>query len=274
MRGMPAAAALARERAVPLREPARRRCTTRSSATTSRGWPSTAGCSSCRCSRPRWRTRASCVADYPRHDVRAHPRRHADRGRAVARRRGELAALPNVYIKLSGQGTFIHRVDPRLIGLVAADGRSTVRLRPRMFGTNFPVESIWTDFSSLVDAWLGVLADPHDVQQTSSAGPRARIQARRGGLMARPFNRPLRRRGLAAGRPARRRGLLVEVEGSSPLDVGATMYIDRRRDRGLGHRRLRRGRGGRGRDGHARGGRPAAAAAPTASPTSWPAPSA
>ena len=28
-----------------------------------------------------------------------------------------------------------------------------------MFGTNFPVESIWTDFSSLVNAWFGVLAE-------------------------------------------------------------------------------------------------------------------
>jgi len=34
-----------------------------------------------------------------------------------------------------------------------------------VFGTNFPVESIWTDFSSLVDAWFGVLAGfPQEVQ--------------------------------------------------------------------------------------------------------------
>ena len=31
--------------------------------------------------------------------------------------------------------------------------------------TNFPIESIWTDFSSLVDAWFGVLAEfPSEVQ--------------------------------------------------------------------------------------------------------------
>ena len=53
-------------------------------------------------------------------------------------------------------------------------------------------------------------------------------------------------------------GLLVEVEGSSPLDVGAS-HVHRRpgRDRGLDHRRLRRGRGRRGGDGDAR--RPTAA---------------
>ncbi len=34
-----------------------------------------------------------------------------------------------------------------------------------MFGSNFPVESLWTDFSSLIGAWLGVLAEyPDDVR--------------------------------------------------------------------------------------------------------------
>ena len=34
-----------------------------------------------------------------------------------------------------------------------------------MFGSNFPVESLWTDFSSLIEAWLGVLAEyPDDVR--------------------------------------------------------------------------------------------------------------
>ena len=44
-----------------------------------------------------------------------------------------------------------------------------------MFGSNFPIESLWTDFSSLIDAWLGVLAEYPDrgTRRTSSAGPRA-----------------------------------------------------------------------------------------------------
>ena len=77
----------------------------------------------------------------------------------------EIAQFPNLAVKLSGQGTFIHRVDPdwiRTVTQVVVDEFGSGRA---MFGTNFPVESIWTDFSSLVNAWFGVLADfPQDVQ--------------------------------------------------------------------------------------------------------------
>jgi predicted TIM-barrel fold metal-dependent hydrolase len=70
-----------------------------------------------------------------------------------------LAAYPNVYVKLSGQGTFIHRVDPALIKTVTTEVLSTFGPERAMFGSNFPVESLWTDFSSLIQAWLGVLAE-------------------------------------------------------------------------------------------------------------------
>ncbi len=77
----------------------------------------------------------------------------------------ELAQFPNLCVKLSGQGTFIHRVDPdwiRTVTQVVVDEFGSGRA---MFGTNFPVESIWTDFTSLVQAWFGVLAGfPQDVQ--------------------------------------------------------------------------------------------------------------
>jgi len=70
-----------------------------------------------------------------------------------------LAAYPNVYVKLSGQGTFVHRVDPELIRTVTQTVLDTFGSERAMFGSNFPVESIWTDFSSLIRAWLGVLAE-------------------------------------------------------------------------------------------------------------------
>ncbi|MGH3425343.1 MAG: amidohydrolase family protein [Nocardioidaceae bacterium] len=70
-----------------------------------------------------------------------------------------LAEQPNVVVKLTGQGTFEHAVDPELIGFVA---REVVRLfgpQRAMFGTNFPVEKIWTEMPPLVDAWRHALAD-------------------------------------------------------------------------------------------------------------------
>lgn len=64
-----------------------------------------------------------------------------------------LASLPNVVVKLTGQGTFVHRVDPDLLRFVAdevIDGFGSGRA---MFGTNFPVEKLWTSMPELTDAW-------------------------------------------------------------------------------------------------------------------------
>jgi len=71
----------------------------------------------------------------------------------------QLAHRPNVNVKLSGQGTFVHRVDTELIRDVTKVVLDTFGSGRAMFGSNFPIESLWTDFSSLVDAWLGVLAE-------------------------------------------------------------------------------------------------------------------
>ncbi len=99
-----------------------------------------------------------------------------------------------------------------------------------MFGSNFPIESIWTDFSSLIGAWLGVLAEYPGRGATGRPRPdrTPRLQACRGGPA---MTRPVQHTAAAVAawlREGRRvvAGLLVEVEGSSPLDVGASMYID------------------------------------------------
>jgi predicted TIM-barrel fold metal-dependent hydrolase len=78
----------------------------------------------------------------------------------------ELAKYPNVNVKLSGLGTFIHRVDPERIADVTKVVLDTFGAGRAMFGSNFPIESLWTDFSSLIGAWLGVLAEyPDEVRQ-------------------------------------------------------------------------------------------------------------
>jgi predicted TIM-barrel fold metal-dependent hydrolase len=78
----------------------------------------------------------------------------------------ELSHHPNVNVKLSGQGTFVHRVDPELIADVTKVVLDTFGSGRAMFGSNFPIESLWTDFSSLIGAWLGVLAEyPDEVRQ-------------------------------------------------------------------------------------------------------------
>jgi predicted TIM-barrel fold metal-dependent hydrolase len=64
-----------------------------------------------------------------------------------------LAACPNMVSKLSGLGTFIHKNDPEH---VAAIVRETVEMfgpTRCLFGSNFPVEKLWTRYSDLVEAY-------------------------------------------------------------------------------------------------------------------------
>jgi predicted TIM-barrel fold metal-dependent hydrolase len=68
-----------------------------------------------------------------------------------------LAAHENLAVKLSGQGTFVHRVDRELIGLVARTCLDLFGPDRCMFGSNFPIESLWTDLPTLVEAWREVL---------------------------------------------------------------------------------------------------------------------
>ncbi len=68
-----------------------------------------------------------------------------------------LAACPNVVSKLSGLGTFIHKNDPDHIAAVV---RETVELfgpTRCLFGSNFPVEKLWTRYSDLVAAYRDAL---------------------------------------------------------------------------------------------------------------------
>jgi predicted TIM-barrel fold metal-dependent hydrolase len=85
-----------------------------------------------------------------------------------------LAALPNVVVKLSGQGTFVHRVDAELIGLVCSTAIELFSPERCMFGTNFPIESLWTDMATLLSAWVRVLDDhaPSARRQVLSATAR------------------------------------------------------------------------------------------------------
>ena len=64
-----------------------------------------------------------------------------------------LAAQPNIVSKLSALGTFIHKNDP---GHIAAIVRETIDIfgpTRCLFGSNFPVEKLWTDYADLIAAF-------------------------------------------------------------------------------------------------------------------------
>ncbi|MHC1946889.1 amidohydrolase family protein [Bradyrhizobium sp. UFLA06-06] len=64
-----------------------------------------------------------------------------------------LARCPNVVSKLSGLGTFIHRNDAAHIAGVMTDTVAIFGADRCLFGSNFPIEKLWTSYRDLVAAF-------------------------------------------------------------------------------------------------------------------------
>jgi predicted TIM-barrel fold metal-dependent hydrolase len=69
-----------------------------------------------------------------------------------------LAQSPNLYVKLSGLGTFIHRVDQAHIADIALPTIEMFGAGRCVFGSNFPIEKLWSSYANLVNAYRGALA--------------------------------------------------------------------------------------------------------------------
>jgi predicted TIM-barrel fold metal-dependent hydrolase len=69
-----------------------------------------------------------------------------------------LAACPNVVSKLSGLGTFIHRNDSAHIAAVTSQTIAMFGPSRCLFGSNFPIEKLWTSYEDLVAAHRYALA--------------------------------------------------------------------------------------------------------------------
>lgn len=63
-----------------------------------------------------------------------------------------LAAQPNIVTKTSALGTFIHRNDPTHIKKITRETVAIFGSQRTMFGSNFPIEKIWTTYEEVVDA--------------------------------------------------------------------------------------------------------------------------
>jgi predicted TIM-barrel fold metal-dependent hydrolase len=70
-----------------------------------------------------------------------------------------LAARPNVVSKLSGLGTFIHENDPGHIAWIVRETVALFGAERCLFGSNFPIEKLWTDYAPLVAAYRDAVAD-------------------------------------------------------------------------------------------------------------------
>jgi predicted TIM-barrel fold metal-dependent hydrolase len=91
-----------------------------------------------------------------------------------------LAACSNAVSKLSGLGTFIHRTDPAHIGGIIAETVAMFGAERCLFGSNFPIEKLWTDYRSLIEAHLAATrflgTDERDANFNTTAGRVYRLQ--------------------------------------------------------------------------------------------------
>ncbi|MBT8424678.1 MAG: amidohydrolase family protein [Silicimonas sp.] len=77
----------------------------------------------------------------------------SDNGRARWRNAmAEMAKRPNVVSKLSGFGTFQHRLDPDLIGWLTTETVAMFGADRCLWGSNFPIEKLWTGYARLIEA--------------------------------------------------------------------------------------------------------------------------
>ena len=89
-------------------------------------------------------------------------------GRAAWRAAMErLAACPNVVSKLSAFGTFIHRNDPAHIETILRDTVAVFGADRCLFGSNFPIEKLWTSYAALLDAFLAAAAGMDDAARAA-----------------------------------------------------------------------------------------------------------
>ena len=85
-----------------------------------------------------------------------------------------LAACPNVVSKLSGLGTFLRRNDALHIAFIV---RETIRLFGAdrcLFGSNFPIEKLWTSYSELITAHCTAVAYLPGLEQAAILGGTAK----------------------------------------------------------------------------------------------------
>lgn len=88
-----------------------------------------------------------------------------------------LATQPNIVSKLSGLGTFLRANDSDHIRLVVAQTLALFGAERCLFGSNFPIEKLWTSYSGLIEAHrAAVPADVHDAIFSDTARRVYRLQ--------------------------------------------------------------------------------------------------
>ncbi|WP_299969648.1 amidohydrolase family protein [uncultured Roseobacter sp.] len=78
-----------------------------------------------------------------------------------------LAACPNVVSKLSAFGTFIHRNDRAFIAQMVPDTVAIFGADRCLYGSNYPIEKLWTSYLELFNAFQDATRDLPDAQRSA-----------------------------------------------------------------------------------------------------------
>ena len=94
----------------------------------------------------------------------------------MADRHGAAGGAAERLLRLSGLGTFIHRNDPGHIGRVVGECLAWFGSGRCLFGSNFPIEKLWTDYAGLLDAyWRATAALSPDARGAVFHGTAQRV---------------------------------------------------------------------------------------------------
>jgi predicted TIM-barrel fold metal-dependent hydrolase len=78
-----------------------------------------------------------------------------------------LAECPNVNVKLSGLGTFAHACRADVMGPIIKETVAMFGADRCCYGSNFPIEKLWTDYKSLYQAFRNAIAHLGESEQAA-----------------------------------------------------------------------------------------------------------
>ena len=76
-----------------------------------------------------------------------------------------LAQYPNVNVKLSGLGTFVHACREDVVCPIVRETVDMFGADRCFYGSNFPIEKLWTSYAELVATFRAAVADLADSEQ-------------------------------------------------------------------------------------------------------------
>ena len=78
-----------------------------------------------------------------------------------------LAQCPNVNVKLSGLGTFVHACRDDVVGPIVRETVARFGADRCFYGSNFPIEKLWTGYDALYRTFRNAIAHLSDAEQAA-----------------------------------------------------------------------------------------------------------